>query len=452
MFIGVKTSVLEDLLRLDLIVKNNNTYTPSDQALGKSLELFAPVLKSYDVRLRAVDVSGCPVKFCSGILRLNSEFTANHPDRVSSFPAGGQGITLQCASIGCVGEMSERLSLCSLGADDPRVGGRDVAYEVVDLGQITGFSQRQIAGLSAKNSDIAGVRKSQSIDWQALANRWIFVRNLHNSDCSQMPAFAALFNEPSKQVGGNYGLVSTSGAAVWSDYEGARERALLELVERDAVAQAWYNRLGINAVPESIISDILTGNLKEFLENRLRSWSLTTVQTDLPVHVVVSLSYLDDGRMAAFGASARLDLASAVESAVFEMLQAEYSLDLMAQAYGNDGAANEAGLPSILRYGRSGSLLEDWPIGPDEDGQGVSAQVFSYEQLIGALKEKNISVWEFDATRPDLNIPCIKLFSPELCSWQPRFGKARLFDGVVELGLRSEPAGEEEFAARPFPF
>jgi ribosomal protein S12 methylthiotransferase accessory factor len=79
-------------------------------------------------------------------------------------------------------------------------------------------------------------------------------------------------------------------------------------------------------------------------------------------------------------------------------------------------------------------------------------KAFSYDGLLEALREKGITVWEFDATRPDLGVPCIKLFSPELCTWQPRFGKDRLFQGVVERGLRTEPEREEVFAGRSFPF
>lgn len=79
-------------------------------------------------------------------------------------------------------------------------------------------------------------------------------------------------------------------------------------------------------------------------------------------------------------------------------------------------------------------------------------QIFPEEALLQACLDRGFDVWEFDATRPDLQIPCIKLFSPDLCTWEPRFGRKRLYQGVVDRGLRSAPASEAEFAARPFPF
>jgi ribosomal protein S12 methylthiotransferase accessory factor len=97
--------------------------------------------------------------------------------------------------------------------------------------------------------------------------------------------------------------------------------------------------------------------------------------------------------------------------------------------------------------------LNDLPLGKVQETVGGQLERrFSYDDLLQSCSERGIDIWEFDATRQDLGIPCVKLLSPHLCGWEPRFGKARLYQGVVDRGLRSSPAEEAEFAARPFPF
>ncbi len=447
---GGNDQLLGDLLRVGIIVENDDTFAPVDAVAARSLELFSSLLLTFDIRLVPVTIPECPVKFCSGILKSTEDFSEKLNRRVPSFPAGGQGYSSREAAFGCIGEIAERLSLCSLGQEDPRVVGLDTSQHDLDFGAVAGFSRAQIMSLKKKRADLVCVENQTSIDWRNLTNRRIVVRNLHTDRSAQLPAYGALFNEPLANGSGIPGLVSSVGAAVWSDLNGARERALLELIERDAVAQAWYNRLGINSPKLEFVAELLPNELINFLQPRQRTWSLAVVETDLPVHVVVSLSYLENGRMTAFGASAKFDFASAVQGAVFEMLQAEYALELMDKSYA-DGRWGTV-LPNILEYGRTKSILDNWTSRQDRSGLTNMDAEYSYDGLLDVLRDKNISVWEFNATRPDLQVPCIKLFSPELCTWQPRFGKSRLFSGVVERGLRSAPALEEEFAARPFPF
>jgi ribosomal protein S12 methylthiotransferase accessory factor len=264
-----------------------------------------------------------------------------------------------------------------------------------------------------------------------------------------------LFQEVDEADGWHLPFASSVGCAVWHDLEGARQRALLELVERDAVAQAWYNRLGITFLPKGLLREILPPDLTHYLNGQARAWGLYHVETDLSVQVVMAVSHDEYGRCCAFGSSAGWDIAQACVSALQEMLQSENALTLMDKAYPVTDRPDETPrqLPRQLAYARERVIFEDLPVkDANATSEKVSKATSSFETLLHSCFDRGIDLWEFDATRQDLEIPCIKLMSAELCTWEPRFGKKRLFNGVVERGLRQAPATESEFAARPFPF
>ncbi|WP_103223975.1 YcaO-like family protein [Roseibium marinum] len=424
-----------------------------------SLSVFLPLLTSFDVKIVPVSIDACPVRFCSGILKTPSGFPQSEGGLMTTIPAGGQGKTSEDATISCLGELAERISLYSQGKRDTRVFASKAHQPEVGLARMLGLSSAQERQLARGGVTEGKSAHESAPDWLEMSDRRVEISRLGGPVCdpasAQFPSIGVLFDELEWAAGGRMSLASSSGCAVWSDLKGARERALLELVERDAVAQAWYNRLGITVFDDGCLSEILPGSLSAFLSGRHRHWSLCAVDTDLDAFVVMAVSHDVDGRRAAFGSSAGWDLASACESAIQEMLQSEYSLELMEKAYAAAAEPNRvsATLPRQLVFAREKSIFEEIPLkdacATAPEGLGKS---FTYEGLLQGCLEKGFEIWEFDATRSDLNIPCIKLLSPDLCSWEPRFGKRRLFEGVVKRGLRAIPATEAEFAARPFPF
>lgn len=445
--------VLSGLVSAGLIASTERDVRPVNPDAEHALRLFEPVLRADRVRLVPVFLPSCPIHFCTAVVTSQNSDGQRTAKATGSFAAGGQANTKIGASISCIGEVAERLTLCSLGQDDPRVVGVTKGEYQADLASIMGFSEAQTSDLLRKRTELGRESRGSVIDWSKLSNRLVRVSNLLNGTEARLPAFASLFGEVVLEQGLKVGISSTVGCAVWSDLVGARERALLELAERDAVAQAWYNRLGITVVPKPVLREKISDNLMRYLSERHRKTTICRVETDLPVHVAVAISHRGDGQAAAFGACAEWDLGSAIFGAITEMLQGEISLSAMETAYPDRSHEQGRRIPSQLRYARERSILDDWPVGEAAETAAISeAEVFTYDGLLEALRQKGITVWEFDATRPDLGVPCIKLFSPELCIWQPRFGKDRLYRGVVERGLRTEPEREEVFAERPFPF
>ncbi|WP_165814603.1 YcaO-like family protein [Labrenzia sp. 011] len=449
--------VVTDLVRAGLLVDDNGT--GQLRMAHPGLAVFLPLLASFDVRLVPVVNDACPVRFCSGLLKIPSAESPSDAGLSKNIPAGGQGRTPAGAAIGCVGELAERISLYSQGKRDARIFTDDKSQPEVDLPRMLGLSCDQERALAARIVCRGTAQGEGTPDWSAISGRKVLIRRLgsggHAAAGVPFPSIGVLFNEMEQAADGVVSLASSAGCAVWSDLAGARERALLELVERDAVAQAWYNRLGITSLESGRLGEILPASLSAFLSDRHRQSGLFAVDTDLDAVVVMAVSHEQDGRRAAFGSSAGWDLATACESAVQEMLQSEYALELMEKAYSAaDASGEKAGsLPRQLVFARERSILEEMPLREASPASPATCErTFCYDGLLQSCIEKGLEIWEFDATRADVNVPCVKLLSPDLCSWEPRFGKRRLFDGVVDRGLRAVPATEAEFAARPFPF
>ncbi|MES0808698.1 YcaO-like family protein [Roseibium sp. SCPC15] len=449
------TRMVDDLQRVGLVTAERKNSRAVMKSATADLLLFLPLLSSFDFRLVPQVRDGSPIHFCTGLLKLSSQASDFSRGDQINIPAGGQSETASYAALGCLGELAERISLWTLADTDPRVFLREEALPEVEMQRVLGLSRKQ-GDAAMRQLELSGaLRTDNGPNWESVSNKRIKVRSLENGNEAQFPSIGVLFQELERETGHSLSFASSVGCAVWHDRQGARERALLELVERDAVAQAWYNRLGIKTLPWVTSDNFLSAELDEFLTSQKREWALFSVASDFDVHVVMAVSFEQGGRMAAFGSAAAWDIESACQSAIQEMLQSENALYLMNRAYaeGSDRSTSPSKLPRHLAYARNRSILEDLPLksAPTAE-EGSFGDRFDYEKLLRSCLKQNIEIWEFDVTRPDLEIPCIKLLSPDLCSWEPRFGKRRLYDGVVERGHRECRATEAEFSARPFPF
>lgn len=451
----IPDQVFSDLVRIGLARSDSSEATGVGHMLHGDLALFLPLLTDFDVRLVPMMRANCPVKFCTGILKLPVSRVPGDKNMRTPIPAGGQADTLVNASFGCIGELTERLSLCSMGESDSRIGEELKELPQVELPSVLGLSETQSRNAVRQLVSRGLELDADAPDWGGISDGRLCLTQLGLGARAQVPGICILFGELEISTGLDHGFASSVGCAVWRNLEGARQRALLELVERDAVAQAWYNRLGITKLDRGQVKSFLAESLSDFLDTESRSWGLYVVDTELHVHVVMAISYDSGGRRAAFGSAAGWDMSSACTAAVEELLQSENALTLMERAYPDraNTVTRSHDVPRHLVYARQNSITDDLLTCAEAATDTSSYEVsYSYDDLLQSCLDRNIEIWEFDATRPDLKVPCVKLISKDLCSWEPRFGKERLYQGVVDRGFRKEPGTEPEFAQRPFPF
>ncbi len=259
-----------------------------------------------------------------------------------------------------------------------------------------------------------------------------------------MSALAALFGEDARR--GLPNIFSTStGTAVRDSHEAAARHAILELVERDAVAIWWYNRLPAPRLDPRFTAAALPGNLSAWLTGRRRhTWHLL-IPTDLPAAAVVALSARADGSHPAIGAAAAVDPADAVRAATLEMLQGEISLITMAAAQREPDPPPP---PPLYAWSRATDAFA----APNLAGAGIAPapEPGSFAALEAHFAANGITILTVDLTRSELGVPVVKALSPQLRDWLPRFGPGRLYDVPVALGLRAAPLAEADLNPIPF--
>lgn len=238
------------------------------------------------------------------------------------------------------------------------------------------------------------------------------------------------------------------GAAAGSSLADAALRALLELVERDAVAIWWYNRLPRPAArfaPSPWMTKVARWAARES-----RRFAYLDLTHDLRVPVVACVSTARDGTRPIVTGAAGLTIASAAESALRENLL--FGLNLAALASARDaGAKADPDAAALLAWHESESLATA-PFLKPARAPRVTPLAPRFEALRRALIARGHDVRVFDRTRAELGVPVVRVIVPGLRPTMARFAPGRLFDVPVELGWLKAPHAESELNPEPFPF
>jgi bacteriocin biosynthesis cyclodehydratase domain-containing protein len=237
----------------------------------------------------------------------------------------------------------------------------------------------------------------------------------------------------------------SNGCAAGNTLEEAIVQGFLELVERDAYAIWWYNRL---ERPELDLGQFDDAYVRD-LQNRLaqagrRLWALD-VTSDLGIPTFVAVTHwMQNGREnIEFGSGAHFDPRIALLRALTELNQF-LSLGLM-----GGGTGEKSSLDGVAPL-----RLEDHPyLTPSGNPivQPESGSKFGHldtrEQALACVslaKRARLDFLVLDQTRPDIEAPVVRVIVPGLRHFYRRFAPGRLYDVPVKLGWRDRPLKENE--------
>jgi ribosomal protein S12 methylthiotransferase accessory factor len=323
--------------------------------------------------------------------------------RSGAFSLAGSGDRLEDALASCLGEGVERLSQVERAGDAVLQCSCAAA-----AGQTLPAAQRLIETLlqdspEGHNMPVAWVRGQTAGREVLVPADWCLRRQ------TQGPLTIP-------------GAALSTGCAAGATFEAAAARALLELVERDAVALWWIGgRRGRPLAGESAAmaeAVRLLGVLREDSKERA-SW-LLDLTTDLGVPCVAALSVDAAGKGLACGFAARPTLEGAARAAVLEMCQMELAL-LVALAKREE--RGEAGLNEVDRrhLDRARRIAADrcdliHPLGAPSASvlpacDGPRAEL---DALLAQLAQRNIEAALVDLTRPEPGIPVVHAVAPQL--------------------------------------
>ena len=250
------------------------------------------------------------------------------------------------------------------------------------------------------------------------------------------------FHDASAQFGAD-----SNGCAAGNTPEEAILHGFLELVERDAVAIWWYNRqqraeIDLDRLGDSYIRD----QRAQFAATGRRLW-LLDVTSDIEIPVVMAvLHWNEDGQeRIEFAAGAHFDLRVAALRAVTGLNQV-LAVDRISRVATAPTAANRGeALPLPLR--KNPYVLPHGKATTRGARSSKFAGLDRREQILGCVKVARRLGMDFlvlDQTRPDVDVPAVRVIVPGLRHIHRRFAPGRLYDVPVKLGLRKRPVREAD--------
>jgi bacteriocin biosynthesis cyclodehydratase domain-containing protein len=236
----------------------------------------------------------------------------------------------------------------------------------------------------------------------------------------------------------------SNGCAAGNTREEAIVQGFLELVERDAYAIWWYNRLRRAELDLSHFEDSYVRDMQaQFADAGRKIWVLDiTSDLGIPTYVAI-MHWMQNGQEnIEFGSGAHFDRRVALLRALTELSQF-LSIGMMG------GASGEK--PSL--DGVTPLRLENYPfLLPSENpvlppAAGLTLHDNTRDQVNACVEIASRAGMDFlvlDQTRPDVEVPVVRVLVPGMRHFYKRFGPGRLYDIPLKLGLLDQPLREEE--------
>jgi ribosomal protein S12 methylthiotransferase accessory factor len=222
--------------------------------------------------------------------------------------------------------------------------------------------------------------------------------------------------------------VTTNGCAAGKTLDAATLSSLLELIERDAVALWWYNRVrrpGISLA--SLRSTRIQSALDAAHDCKLHV-DVLDITTDFEVPVCVAVATSERPGIA-MGMAAHPDPERCVWKALAEMSVA------MAHLSSPTGGRH---------YWLEESRIEQFKQLKPKDcetrwTEASQPQAPNLPAILERAQRLGLDVLRVDLTRPELQIPVARVLVPGLRPLGRRLAPGRLYDVPVKLGWRARP-------------
>ena len=286
---------------------------------------------------------------------------------------------------------------------------------------------------------------------------WTLVWSLTLREPRYLPTAFCYFSAPQPD-GEPFCIGDSNGNAAGNTIEEAVLQGFLELVERDAVALWWYNRVKRPGVDLESFADPYLDRVRTYLRETGREFWVIDLTSDLKIPVFASLSRETDGReeRIVLGFGAHLDPHVALLRSVTEMNQ---MLSNLPHGAGQPEWGETIEDHETLDWLRSATVVNQAYLLPDTAAERRDARSYPRSwtddvaedvRLCQALVEGHgMEMMVLDQTREEIGLPVVKVIVPGLRHFWARYAPGRLYDVPVRLGWLPAPTAEE--ALNPIP-
>ncbi|MCP4619356.1 MAG: TOMM precursor leader peptide-binding protein [Bradyrhizobium sp.] len=381
-------------------------------------------------------------------LPMNTSFFAHHNfsapawsvDQLRAGLSGGsygKGSTAEQGEASALMEAIERYSGIFQG-DEIRTERRFTDFPPGDAllaNDVQLFSEQQFQSRNAPQSDDAHpvpepLDPSTRIEWSPV---W----SLRDQRFKYLPTGLLYFF---------YGRFHTdsNGCAAGNTREEAIVQGFLELVERDAYAIWWYNRLQRAELDLKQFDDSYVRDLQaQFSEIGRKLWVLDiTSDLGIPTYVAI-MHWMQNGHEnIEFGSGAHFDRRIALLRSLTELTQF-MSIGMMGGGSGEKPTLD--GLTPLRLEDYPFLIPSEKPVVPPAPSLRVHDN--TRDQVNACVEIAARAGHDFlvlDQTRPDVEVPVVRVLVPGLRHFYRRFAPGRLYDVPVKLGLLDRPRLESE--------
>lgn len=251
------------------------------------------------------------------------------------------------------------------------------------------------------------------------------------------------------------GRADSNGCAAGRTRADAARRGLLELIERDAVAQWWYHQARRPEVPRAEWDDARRTRILDWLARDDRDTWVLDLTGDLGIPVVAAVSVRRRGRhpRVLLGFAARLDRRAAAHRALDELLQEAMLVHAADRGQLTQPATDR-------RWLRDGTLDAQPQLVPAPTARRSAVRVRARQTPTGStratddvavilarLARAELRAWMVDLTRAESTRRVVRVLVPGLRPWWPHFAPGRLFTAPLRAGWLTRARDELQLNA-----
>ena len=256
----------------------------------------------------------------------------------------------------------------------------------------------------------------------------------------------------------DYLVADSNGCAAAQTRMEAMVSGFLELVERDAVAIWWYNRIRRPAIDPAAFNSPELNECTRWMDQTHRRFYILDLTHDYGIPVVAAISVNNEDTDMAMGFGADIDCLAAVKSAVCEMMQV-YSLKKVMERQIRSGGINSLDRSArvFISWANSEIHTHMRPHGiirslkAPGPAAGSMTPDAAWQFCIALCREKNQRLFVLDLTPPTADIPVVRVIAPGMRHFRPRFSPGRLYQVPVTMGWRMAPLNERDLTRIPVP-